>query len=365
MAKRVCPMCAEIIDKKLTKCPICGHDFAAEKEDELTAFANSLDEKSDKKANVTSRAGAVTQTSLTDNGDKDNLGASSDGADANSNADGNVDGINVDTNSNADNDAAETNPNADGDDAQTTLTEGEEKAGAAEGAEEGGATGGDTATQPTPVRKRRKHKRKQQELPDVKKDENGELEIDTTDVTYFEGAKQPYGAKSARGERDDEKIQWWEIYKWADLYLARRKINKEVNKAARIEPTYIKHGVLLCLAILFGWMGAHNFYAKNRGKGWFVLSSLIIALIVVSVPAFKGVIDVSIGGGLGFVILIMWLSDVISIVMRRYKFRESKLKFIAKLNLETRKKLGKKYVNINEWFVPYENRPKKIKKQKI
>ena len=202
-------------------------------------------------------------------------------------------------------------------------------------------------------------------MPDVKKDENGELEIDTTDVTYFEGAKQPYGAKSARGERDDEKIQWWEIYKWADLYLARRKINKEVNKAARIEPTYIKHGVLLCLAILFGWMGAHNFYAKNRGKGWFVLSSLIIALIVVSVPAFKGVIDVSIGGGLGFVILIMWLSDVISIVMRRYKFRESKLKFIAKLNLETRKKLGKKYININEWFVPYENRPKKIKKQKI
>lgn len=339
MAKRVCPMCAEIIDKKLTKCPICGHDFAAEKEDELAAFANSLDEKGDKKANGTSRAGAVTQESLTENGDKDNLGASSDSADVNLSADKNG--------------------------AETTLTEGAEKAGAAGGAEEGGATSGDTATQTAPVRKRRKHKRKQQELPDVKKDENGELEIDTTDVTYFEGAKQPYGAKSARGERDDEKIQWWEIYKWADLYLARRKINKEVNKAARIEPTYIKHGVLLCLAILFGWMGAHNFYAKNRGKGWFVLSSLIIALIVVSVPAFNGVIDVSIGGGLGFVILIMWLSDVVSIVMRRYKFRESKLKFIAKLNLETRKKLGKKYININEWFVPYENRPKKIKKQKI
>ena len=338
MAKRVCPMCAEIIDKKLTKCPICGHDFAAEKEDELAAFANSLDEKGEQKLNIAPSAGAVTQESLTENGDKDNFGASSDGADAKSSADKN--------------------------DAETTLTEDAEKTSAAGGANEVGATSGDEASQ-TAVRKRRKHKRKQQEVPDVKKDENGELEIDTTDVTYFEGAKQPYGAKSARGERDDEKIQWWEIYKWADLYLARRKINKEVNKAARIEPTYIKHGVLLCLAILFGWMGAHNFYAKNRGKGWFVLSSLIIALIVVSVPAFKGVIDVSIGGGLGFVILIMWLSDVISIIMRRYKFRESKLKFIAKLNLETRKKLGKKYININEWFVPYENRPKKIKKQKI
>lgn len=339
MAKRVCPMCAEIIDKKLIKCPICGHDFATEKEDELAAFANSLDEKGEQKSNIAPSAGGVTQENLSENGDKDNLGISSDGA--------------------------VTNLNADKNDAETTLTEDAEKTSAAGGAEGGGATSGDKASKTAPVRKRRKHKRKQQELPDVKKDENGELEIDTTDVTYFEGAKQPYGAKSARGERDDEKIQWWEIYKWADLYLARRKINKEVNKAARIEPTYIKHGVLLCLAILFGWMGAHNFYAKNRGKGWFVLSSLIIALIVVSVPAFKGVIDVSIGGGLGFVILIMWLSDVISIIMRRYKFRESKLKFIAKLNLETRKKLGKKYININEWFVPYENRPKKIKKQKI
>lgn len=338
MAKRVCPMCAEIIDKKLTKCPICGHNFAAEKEDELAAFANSLDEKGEQKSNIAPSAGVVTQENLSENGDKDNLGISSDGAD--------------------------TNLSADKNDAETTLTEDAEKTSAAGGANEAGAASGNEASQ-TAVRKRRKHKRKQQEVPDVKKDENGELEIDTTDVTYFEGAKQPYGAKSARGERDDEKIQWWEIYKWADLYLARRKINKEVNKAARIEPTYIKHGVLLCLAILFGWMGAHNFYAKNRGKGWFVLSSLIIALIVVSVPAFKGVIDVSIGGGLGFVILIMWLSDVISIVMRRYKFRESKLKFIAKLNLETRKKLGKKYININEWFVPYENRPKKIKKQKI
>ena len=338
MAKRVCPMCAEIIDKKLTKCPICGHNFAAEKEDELAAFANSLDEKGEQKSNIAPSAGVVTQENLSENGDKDNLGISSDGAD--------------------------TNLSADKNDAETTLTEDAEKTSAAGGANEAGAASGNETSQ-TAVRKRRKHKRKQQEVPDVKKDENGELEIDTTDVTYFEGAKQPYGAKSARGERDDEKIQWWEIYKWADLYLARRKINKEVNKAARIEPTYIKHGVLLCLAILFGWMGAHNFYAKNRGKGWFVLSSLIIALIVVSVPAFKGVIDVSIGGGLGFVILIMWLSDVISIVMRRYKFRESKLKFIAKLNLETRKKLGKKYININEWFVPYENRPKKIKKQKI
>lgn len=338
MAKRVCPMCAEIIDKKLTKCPICGHNFAAEKEDELAAFANSLDEKGEQKSNIAPSAGGVTQENLSKNGDKDNLDISSDGAD--------------------------TNLSADKNDAETTLTEDAEKTSAAGGANEAGAASGNEASQ-TAVRKRRKHKRKQQEVPDVKKDENGELEIDTTDVTYFEGAKQPYGAKSARGERDDEKIQWWEIYKWADLYLARRKINKEVNKAARIEPTYIKHGVLLCLAILFGWMGAHNFYAKNRGKGWFVLSSLIIALIVVSVPAFKGVIDVSIGGGLGFVILIMWLSDVISIVMRRYKFRESKLKFIAKLNLETRKKLGKKYININEWFVPYENRPKKIKKQKI
>lgn len=153
--------------------------FCGRKEDELAAFANSLDEKGEQKSNIAPSAGVVTQENLSENGDKDNLGISSDGAD--------------------------TNLSADKNDAETTLTEDAEKTSAAGGANEAGAASGNETSQ-TAVRKRRKHKRKQQEVPDVKKDENGELEIDTTDVTYFEGAKQPYGAKSARGERDDEKF---------------------------------------------------------------------------------------------------------------------------------------------------------------
>ena len=210
-------------------------------------------------------------------------------------------------------------------------------------------------------RKRHKHKQKIIDRPVVEVESDGSYNINTSDVTFFEGAKEEYSAKKARGEGEQEKIQWWEIYKWADLYLARRKINKEVNKAAVIEPAYISHVTLLLLCFFFGIFGAHNYYAKNYKKGAFVSIALLIAMIVVAIPELEGVINVSVGGGLGFIVVAMWVWDFVAILFYKYKFRESKLKFISKLNLETRKKLGKKYVTIREWFVPYEERKKKSK----
>ena len=210
-------------------------------------------------------------------------------------------------------------------------------------------------------RKRHKHKQKIIDRPVVEVESDGSYNINTSDVTFFEGAKEEYSAKKARGEGEQEKIQWWEIYKWADLYLARRKINKEVNKAAVIEPAYISHVTLLLLCFFFGIFGAHNYYAKNYKKGAFVSIALLIAMIVVAIPELEGVINVSVGGGLGFIVVAMWVWDFVAILFYKYKFRESKLKFISKLNLETRKKLGRKYVTIREWFVPYEERKKKSK----
>lgn len=213
------------------------------------------------------------------------------------------------------------------------------------------------------TRKRHAHKKKnKQELPDVTVDGDGAYNIDTRDVTFFEGAQENYSVKKARGEDKYAKIEWWEIYKWADLYLARRKINKEVNKAAVIEPTYVKHGTLLILCLLFGWMGIHNFYAKNYRKGIVTLSSFAIAFsLVVAFDAVANLESIlgSVAGMFGLIAAFLWISDLVAIICRRYRFRESKLKFICKLNLETRKKLGKKYVTINQWFKPY------MKKQKI
>ena len=94
-------------------------------------------------------------------------------------------------------------------------------------------------------RKRRKEKEKK---PQFDVDENGEFNIDTADVeivgeetgkAFEEKFKQTYSVKKARGDYREPKIKWWEIYKIADRAFARRKIKKEVNKAARIKPEYI------------------------------------------------------------------------------------------------------------------------------
>lgn len=200
--------------------------------------------------------------------------------------------------------------------------------------------------------KRHKHKKKikKSDLPEFTIDQDGSYNINTKDVTYLEDLEKPTPSiKKARGDMPkQEKLKWWEIYKWADRMLAKRKISKEVKKASRKIPTGISRGVMITLCLLFGWMGAHNFYAKNTKKGWFVLTSGAIVVLVISVPVLYEIMGIFVGGGLGFVVSAMWFLDIIGVITNRYKYRISKEEFISNLNVETRLKLGPKYVNLDK-----------------
>ena len=91
-------------------------------------------------------------------------------------------------------------------------------------------------------------------------DENGEFHIDTKDVEIIgedvakiyeeRRRKQEYSVKKARGDYRPSRIKWWEIYKLADRAFARRKIKKDVTKAAKVKPDFVSKAKLLILAIL-------------------------------------------------------------------------------------------------------------------
>ena len=199
-------------------------------------------------------------------------------------------------------------------------------------------------------------------------DENGEFNINTADVEIVgeetgklieERYRQTYSVKKARGDYRPERIQWWEIYKLADRAFARRKIKKEVSKAAKVKPDFIKKSKLLSLAIFFGWFGAHNFYAKNKKKGWTSIISIAICLTIFilapTVPFFAG-IKLSIGGLTGFIVFYIWWGDIINIIFNSFKYRIQKEEFIEHMNIETRAKLGEKYVDMDLYRSPWWNR---------
>lgn len=200
-------------------------------------------------------------------------------------------------------------------------------------------------------------------------DENGEINIDTKDVEIIgeEASKiyeekreqQTYSIKKARGDYRPPKVKWWEIYKLADRSFARRKIKKEVSKAAKVKPDFVSKTKLLILAILFGWCGAHNFYAKNKKKGFVTLGFLLVSilgLMLNDVPFFKA-IELWMIGFTGFVVLVIWISDIVNIIFNRFEYRIQKDKFISELNIETRAKLGEKYIDLEllhkPWYVRF------------
>lgn len=195
-------------------------------------------------------------------------------------------------------------------------------------------------------------------------DENGELNIDTKDVeiigeevskAYDEKRKQTYSVKKARGDYRQPKVKWWEIYKLADRSFARRKIKKEVSKAGKVKPDFISKPKLLILAILFGWCGVHNFYARNKKKGFVSLSFFVVSIlgmILNDVPFFK-MFELWIIGFSGFVVLLIWISDVINIMFNKFQYRVQRDKFIASLNIETRAKLGEKYIDLELLHKPW------------
>ena len=200
-------------------------------------------------------------------------------------------------------------------------------------------------------------------------DENGEFNIDTKDVEIIgeEAAKiyeekmnrQTYSVRKARGDYRPPKIKWWEIYKLADRSFARRKIKREISKAAKVKPDFVSKGKLLTLAIFFGWLGVHNFYAKNKKKGFVTLTFLLISILGMalnSVPFFKA-IELWMIGFTGFVVLSIWISDSINIMFNKFEYRIQKDKFISGLNVETRAKLGEKYIDLEllkkPWWVRF------------
>lgn len=200
-------------------------------------------------------------------------------------------------------------------------------------------------------------------------DENGEFNIDTKDVEiigeevskiYEEKRKQQeYSIKKARGDYRPPKIKWWEIYKIADRAFARRKIKKDVSKAAKVKPDFVSKFKLLILAILFGWCGAHNFYAKNKKKGFVTLSFLLVSIASMFLrgTAFIGAIEVWAIGFTGFVVVSIWIIDVINIIFNKFEYRIQKDKFISCMNIETRAKLGEKYIDLEllkkPWWVRF------------
>lgn len=199
--------------------------------------------------------------------------------------------------------------------------------------------------------KRHKHKpKKKEDLPNYSIDEDGSYNIDTKDVTFLEGVEKPtYSIKKARGENvTEEKLEWWEIYKWADRMFAKRKIMKEVNKASYKTPEGISRSAMIVWCIFFGWLGIHNFYGGNKKRGWtLVCFDIIIPLVLYIEPLYE-FMGVFVGGGLGFVMMTMWIGDLIRLIINRYRYKISKEEFISNLNVETRAKIGKKYIDLDK-----------------
>ncbi len=191
----------------------------------------------------------------------------------------------------------------------------------------------------------------------------GEFNIDTSDVEIvgektgrmIEAQHESYSVKKARGDYAPPRIKWWELYKLADRYFARRKIKKQINSAAKIKPSFISKPVLLALSVLFGWCGAHNFYAKNYKKGVFSLFSFVISFGVILLSSFSDFfasIQVSVGGFFGFLFFFVWITDTINIIFNNFKYRLNKEAFIEKLNFNTRAKLGERYYDLEYYKKP-------------
>ena len=196
-------------------------------------------------------------------------------------------------------------------------------------------------------RKKKTYKHKPVAVFEAKKDANGEIDIDVSDSTFFDDTKSNVknnNTGSKKHYKIPEKLKWWEIAKWADRMLARRKVKRVVNKAARQIPDNISKVWMIVLCVLFGYMGAHDFYARNWVRGIVQCCSFAISITFVSVNTLSRILGASIGGGFGFVFVVMWLWDLFMIVFNRYHYAATRKQFIGTLNFETRAILGRRYI---------------------
>ena len=184
----------------------------------------------------------------------------------------------------------------------------------------------------------------------------GGVHIDVEKYSYFGRGRNKYIPNDQKfvykedGEYKVQKLEWWEIYKWADRQLAKNKIKKMVKKEAVKKPERVSFWVLLSLCLFSGFVGVHNFYCGNTRRGIIQASCFALAfgfVIFLDGIAFFNLYMQGLMCALpGLIAVVMWLTDFIAIIFKRFRFEESRLNYIKTLDLETRARLGKKYIYI-------------------
>lgn len=181
--------------------------------------------------------------------------------------------------------------------------------------------------------------------------------IDVSRYEIFPSNKNVYNAKRSGSidakDYEAEKLKWWEIYKWADRWLVKRKVGKVVSKQARVRPSGKSYWLLLLLSGLFGFVGLHNFYAGNTKRGIVSLSLFSWSILFVALIgrwAWLENFQYSLCAVPGFVCVMMWIWDFVAILFKRFEFKKSRLMFIYSLDVETRAKLGNKYIKVPNWY---------------
>ena len=180
--------------------------------------------------------------------------------------------------------------------------------------------------------------------------------IDVSEISMFEGKyKNNYQPKQAGTENDYklEKLQWWEIYRKADRWLIRRKLNKVVKKQACVKPARVSQMLMVILSLFTGFLGLHDFYAKNFKRGAITLGCFAWSMTLVALmDVWPWLINVqySLIALPGLVCIMMWMWDFFEVITKRYPYQESRLDFIYSLDVETRARLGNKYIYVPNWY---------------
>lgn len=198
---------------------------------------------------------------------------------------------------------------------------------------------------------------------DKSKQKNVRIEgrhIDVSRIAIFneEQEASKYTPKKLHTEvtEDDyklRKLEWWEIYRRADRMLVRRKLNKVVKKQACVKPKKISQLGMFILCLIGGFIGLHDFYAKNIKRGTVTLGLFTWAISLVAlmdVFPWISYVQYSLIALPGLVCLMRWVWDLLAIITKRYVYKESKLNFIYSLDVQTRARLGNKYIAVPNWY---------------
>lgn len=209
-------------------------------------------------------------------------------------------------------------------------------------------------------KKKRKGYLEEQEEKKLKSIRIEGTHLDVSNISIFDkdNKKSKYTPKSAGSglTEDDyklEKLQWWEIYKKADRWLVKRKLNKIVKKQSCVKPARVSQILMIVLSLFAGYLGLHDFYAKNYKRGAITLGLFAWSITLVALmDVWPWLINVqySLIAFPGLICVMMWIWDFIAIILKRYVYNESKLNYIYSLDVETRAWIGNKYISVPNWY---------------